>query len=168
MCPVHDQDDGRRDFDFILGRWRVENRKLVDPLDPTCDQWVEFEAVGDARPLLDGLGNIDTFSAPAIPPHGAHYEGFALRLFDPENRLWRIWWASTGNPGHLDPPLTGRFDGRGGGEFYGEDVIAGRATKLRFRWQPAQPTRWQQDFSFDGGTTWQTNWVMTFIRADTA
>jgi hypothetical protein len=165
---VHDQEDGRRDFDFILGRWRVDNRRLVDPVDPACDEWLEFEAAGDARLLLDGLGNIDTFSVPAIPPHGAPYHGLALRLFDPETRLWRIWWASTRDPGHLDSPLTGRFDHRGRGEFHGDEVIAGRATKIRFLWQAAQPTRWQQAFSFDDGTTWQTNWVMTFTRTGAA
>ena len=164
---MHDQNDGRRDFDFILGRWHIDNRKLVDPLDPACEAWVNFEAKGAAQPLLDGLGNIDSFAAAAMPPDGAAYRGFALRLFEPETRRWRIWWASTRNPGHLDPPLAGRFDQNGHGEFYGDELIAGRATKIRFLWQPAPPTRWEQAFSFDDGTTWHTNWVMTFTRADT-
>lgn len=165
---MHDQGHGIRDFDFILGRWDVHNRRLVDPVDPACEEWVEFEARGDARPLLDGLGNIDIFTAAAMPPDGAPYEGLALRLFDPQTRLWRIWWASSRNPGHLDPPLVGRFDHHGCGEFHGDDVIAGRATKLRFLWQAAGPTRWQQAFSFDDGTTWQTNWIMTFTRTGTS
>ena len=159
---MHEQDDARHDFDFILGQWRIHNRKLIDPLDPTCDEWIEFEAAGDARPLLHGLGNIDTFTADALPPDDAPLQGLALRLFDPATRLWRIWWASTRNPGRLDPPLTGRFDDDGHGEFLCDDLLNGRPAKVRFDWQTTRPTRWKQAFSFDNGTTWHTNWVMTF------
>jgi hypothetical protein len=155
--------DGRHDFDFILGRWRIQNRKLIDMLDPSCEEWAEFQATSDARPLLHGLGNIDTFSTDALPP-GDSYEGVALRLFDPETHLWRIWWASTRNPGHLDPPLEGRFGDDGRGQFLGADVVDGRPCKVRFDWQQAGPTRWQQAFSYDDGASWRTNWVMTFTR----
>lgn len=162
---MNDQDDGRTDFDFILGRWQIHNRKLVEVLDPACEEWVEFEAAGDARPLLHGLGNIDTFTTDALPPGGAPFQGIALRLFEPETRLWRIWWASTRNPGHLDPPLEGRFD-NGQGLFVCDDVLAGRTVKVRFDWQTEGLTRWQQAFSYDEGATWQTNWIMTFTRPD--
>jgi hypothetical protein len=96
-------DDGRRDFDFLHGNWKVRNRRLAHRLQGSED-WQEFEASATVRPILHGLGNVDTISAEHIPGIGA-FEGFTLRLFDPAQDSWTIFWASTGSPGHLDPPL---------------------------------------------------------------
>ncbi|MCI0633610.1 MAG: hypothetical protein L0206_06800 [Actinobacteria bacterium] len=152
--------DGRRDFDFLFGRRRIHNRKLVDTLDLECTDWVEFEGFGEARPILGGLGNVDDFSVPAMPPSGQPFEGLTLRLFDPETRLWKIWWVSTRFPGQLDNPVEGRFSG-GRGEFLCDDVIGGRPVKVRYLWtvQSETTNRWEQAFSEDGGATWRMNWV---------
>lgn len=152
--------DGHNDFDFLYGRWRIRNRKLADVLDKDCTEWVEFEATSEASPILGGLGNVDRFSAPGI-------EGFTLRLFQPDTGLWRIWWASTTRPGHMDPPMEGGFaDGRG--LFFCDDVLNGEQVKVRFEWDVAQPDapRWEQAFSYDGGETWRTNWSITMSRED--
>ena len=157
--------DGASAFDFVLGRWRVHNRKLRDNTDPACDEWIEFDATSEAFPVLDGVGHLDRIRVPD-PPDGGPWEAFTLRLFDPGAGTWSIWWSSTRAPGRLDPPVVGGFSD-GHGVFLGEDVLAGRPVQLRFDWQ-AHPTSpvWQQSFSFDGGTTWTANWVMTLSRAD--
>ena len=93
---------GATDFDFLPGRWDVRNRRLIDMLDPAAT-WEEFDATSDAEAMLGGVGNLDHF-------HAAGYEGFSLRLYDPEADLWRIWWSSTARPGRLDPPVEGRFE----------------------------------------------------------
>ncbi|ONI86475.1 hypothetical protein ALI144C_11230 [Actinosynnema sp. ALI-1.44] len=51
--------DGRSDFDFVFGRWQVRNRKLVDVVDPTCDEWVGFDSAAATEPILGGLGHVE-------------------------------------------------------------------------------------------------------------
>src|SRR5690348_14741184 len=97
--------DGSTAFDPLFGRWHVHNRKLRDILDPDCTEWVQFAARVECRPILDGSGNIDFGTFHLDPP----FEGFTLRLYDPQSGLWRIWWTSTRQPGELDIPVEGRF-----------------------------------------------------------
>jgi hypothetical protein len=149
------------DFDFLPGHWRVASRRLVDTLDPSCDEWEEFEATSEARAILGGAGNVDHFRV-----EGRDYEGFSLRLYDPDQDLWRIWWSSTARPGRLDPPVEGRFDRDRRARFECDDVLEGVPIRMRFDWSEITDTsaRWEQAFSFDGGETWKTNWIMRLSR----
>ena len=91
---------GAHDFDFLPGRWDIHNRRLVDMLDPACDEWEEFAATSAAFAMLGGYGNHDHFVTDG-------YEGFSLRLYSPEEDLWRIWWSSTAPPGPAGPAGRG-------------------------------------------------------------
>jgi hypothetical protein len=44
--------------------------------------------------------------------------------------------------------------------------LAGNPITVRFKWSniTEASARWQQSFSFDGGTTFAVNWVMEFSR----
>lgn len=155
--------DGRHDFDFIRGRWAVENRKLRLRLQG-CQDWETFPAQVDNQPLLGGLGNLEQFRATL--PDGSPFQGLALRLYDPEARVWRIHWADD-RRGQLDPALVGTFE-EGRGTFFAEDIHDGRPIRVRFLWIPVSPdeARWEQAFSEDGGRSWETNWIMTFRRIE--
>jgi hypothetical protein len=150
-----------RDFDFWPGEWHVRNRRLRARL-AGSEEWEEFEATSTARLLLDGLGNEDEFRT----DHAGGFIGMSFRFFDPETKLWTIYWADSRRPGTLDPPLVGSFSGDVG-VFHGDDEWAGRPVRIRFIWSGmTTPTpRWEQAFSDDGGETWETNWVMEFTRA---
>jgi hypothetical protein len=152
------------DFDFVFGTWHVHNRKLRDVLDPACDDWVEFPARARAEPVFDGLAHVDRYWAEASPVAAA-FEGLTLRQWDPKAELWRIWWSSSRNPGHLDPPMEGTWTD-GVGTFLGHDTIAGTPTEVRFIWTNPTPStaRWEQAFSTDTGATWRTNWTMDLTR----
>jgi len=167
QAPVETKstDDGRHDFDFFFGSWQQANRKRVNLLE-VDSEWVEFESSTDAGPILGGLGNIDTFDAPQFPGRPG-FKGFSLRLFEPETGLWRIWWASTIGNGQLEPPVIGRFRD-GIGLFECDDVIDGVSVKVRFTWRDITPdsATWEQSFSFDGGATWDTNWITRHTRVE--
>lgn len=131
---------GAHDFDFVYGTWNVHNTKLRDTTDPTCDEWVEFGATSEVFPILHGYGHIDRMVVPD-PPDGEPFEGFTLRLFDPDTERWSIWWSSTRTPGRLDVPVEGAFDGTHG-TFECDDVVAGRgASSLRMAERRCAGTR---------------------------
>jgi hypothetical protein len=155
---------GQHDFDFLLGRWSVLNRKLRNPLDPDDSEWSEFTTYVENEQVLGGLGNVDKYRSDEFPGH-QEWKAIALRLFDPERLIWRIWWASTASPGELDTPVVGAFRG-GRGLFECDDVLGGRAVRVRFKWIVGgdQPV-WRQSFSFDAGQSWSENWLMTWSRA---
>jgi len=159
--------DGRHDFDFLAGRWETTNRKRTKPLVQDDDEWVQFEAWFESRPILGGLGNVDRF-VPRDMPDRPGFEGFTLRLFDPEANVWRIWWASTISKGQLDVPVVGGFGEDGIGIFECDDVLEGIELRVRYTWTILSPTslRWEQAFSSDGGGTWDVNWITESTRAD--
>jgi hypothetical protein len=150
-----------RDFDFLIGRWWVQNRRLRARLEG-CEEWDEFEATSVARPLLGGLGNEDVFTT----DYAGGFIGMSFRFFDPETRLWSIYWVDTRRCGTLEPPVFGSFSGDIG-VFEGLDTFAGRPIICRYNWAGATSgtPHWEQAFSEDGGETWETNWVMEFTPA---
>lgn len=151
--------DGRHDFDFWMGTWRIHNRRLRERLSGSTE-WDVFEARGQTWPILNGLGNRDEFRTGFWPD----FVGMTFRFFDPATRRWSIYWADS-RRGVLEPPVVGSFEGDTG-TFYGDDVFQGRPIRVRFVWTRAPQVRWEQAFSTDGGRTWETNWTMDMTRED--
>jgi hypothetical protein len=149
------------DFDFFIGHWTVQHRRLKERL-AGCDDWETFEGRSHMWPLLDGHGNVDDnlLHLPSGP-----YRAVSLRSFDATTGQWFIWWLDARHPHRLDPPVVGGFAG-GVGEFQCDDELRGQPIRVRFLWTRTDtPTpRWEQAFSADGGQTWETNWVMDFSR----
>lgn len=157
------QHDGRHDFDFLIGRWRVLNHQLLT-FDPGCREWREFPTTCTARSILGGLGNIDFFSFAGTDTRPA-WEASTVRLYEPATDTWRIYWASSAYPGPFGAPMEGRFAG-GIGTFHGEDSYDGRQVDVRFRWthQDGNHARWEQSIRFPRRADYQVNWIMEFTR----
>ncbi len=146
------------DFDFLFGRWDVSHRRLKQR-HVGVDDWSGFETVVTCEPRLDGLVNVEEHRMDGAP------FGFALRTFDPAAGRWSIYWVNPAD-GLLQPPVHGRFE-NGVGVFEGDDVDEGRPIRARYTWShiEADSARWSQAYSLDGGQTWETNWVMAFVRS---
>ena len=144
------------DFDFYIGKWNIRNRKRKERLN-NCDEWIEFNSTDDTSPLLKGFANMNKFSATFA---GEVFEGIAIRLFNPQTKLWSIYWADS-NAVSFDPPMVGSFDGTIG-KFYCKDKFKGQDIIVLFHWDKTDIDNpiWSQAFSKDNGITWEWNWYM--------
>ena len=149
------------DFDYLVGNWKLRNRKLKARLAHSTE-WISFDSRVEMHQILNGVGNIDKYTDNAS---GAPYEGVALRLFDTNTKFWSIYWADS-NSGHLDPPVVGSFENRIG-HFFARDTFKGQNIIVVFRWDARNPKLpiWSQAFSTDDGKTWEWNSINVSERA---
>ena len=147
----------RHAFDFNHGDWIVTNRCLK-ARGAGADDWNVFEVRQRSALWLDGMCSLDECQFPG-------FKGMTFRLYSPERDEWTIWWI-TDRDGVMQPPVTGRFEGTRG-TFRGQDMDGDRPVQVMFDWQADDPDapRWSQAFSYDGGKTWETNWIMEFRRS---
>ena len=154
------ENDGRNDFDFLIGTWKVHHRRLRERLKGSTE-WEEFDGETADRKILNGLGNMDEN---ILHRETGSIHAISLRLFDPKSKEWSIYW-STNLTGTLDVPMIGGFQ-NGRGEFYSQEVFEGRHIYNRFIWSKIteNSAQWEQAFSDDGVKSWETNWIMEFER----
>jgi hypothetical protein len=153
--------EGQRDFDFELGTWAIDMKRLAHPLSGSST-WMHPEGythivqkVWDGQASLAQLAN----DRPSL-----HYDGLMLRMYDPKSHEWRIYWGSS-RTGVLDEPLIGHFT-NGRGEFVMHDTYEGEPILARVVYSDITPTsfRTESSFSADNGTSWEPNLVQTFTR----
>ncbi len=155
--PAPDVPKVTGDFDFFTGPWNAANRRLVAPLTGT-DEWYELPSSSHGWTYFGGAVSVDEIEFPTLG-----FRALTVRLFDPVDKTWSIYWLRDDANGQLDPPVRGRFDADGHGYFYGPDTFHGQAIDVRYHWDKAGPT-WEQSFSTDCGQTWESNWRMDFSR----
>lgn len=150
------------DFDFLLGSWSVKHRKLKKRL-VGDNEWLEFDGATTFQSLLGGVANMNdsVVNGPSGP-----YRGLGLRAYSAKTSTWADWYLDGRDPAAIDPPGVGRFT-NGVGEFLSDDTYDGKPIKVRGLFSSINQTtaQWEQAFSPDGGRTWETNWVMRYIRA---
>jgi hypothetical protein len=154
--------DGQHDFDFHFGTWKTHVSRLVRPL-AGSKQWVEYDGTSIVSKVWNGRASL--FELDVSGPAG-HIEGVGLRLYNPEAHQWSLNWANSSD-GVINKPMIGEFkDGRG--EFFDQEEFNGRMILARNGFWDITPnsSRFEQAFSDNGGKTWETNWVMTFMRQE--
>ena len=151
----------RHDFDFEVGAWAIQVRRLAHP--PTGpDSWVS--PAGYVHLVREVLGDRASLAELRVDDPTPHFLGLMLRLYDPRSHLWRIYWAGSAD-GVLAPPLIGRF-AHGRGEFFNQEIREGAAVFVRVVYSDITSTsfRTEQAVSADGGRTWKPNLIQTFTR----
>jgi hypothetical protein len=147
------------DFDFLVGRWHVKNRRLMTRLRGNSSDWREFDAALEAGVHLNGQLSIDE-----IRFESEGFAGATMRTLDMQTKQWSIYWINS-RSGKLFAPVIGGWCGQRG-EFYGIDEDDGRTVLVRFVWERLGPdsARWAQAFSIDGGRSWEDNWLMEMTK----
>lgn len=158
--------DGSHDFDFIYGKFRMPNHRLVKRL-AGSHEWTDFISCTEGVPLAGGIGDMDTLRT----NYWKDFVGITVRTYDPETGLWRLYWFDNRfSHGVIDPPVVGKFNGNVG-VFEGKDTFNGKPIIMRFTWTinpkgSEAVAKWEQAFSPDDGKTWETNWQNELIHDD--
>jgi hypothetical protein len=125
--------------------------------------WIEYEGTSVVRPIWNGRANMVELDVAG--PTGS-IVGLSLRLYDPNSGQWSLYYANS-RSSSIYPPVIGGFkDGRG--EFFGQEIIDGRSTFVRFVITQRSQNSWhyEQAFSDDGGVTWESNWIAVDTRVE--
>lgn len=143
------------DFDFLTGHFDVAHRVLQ-----ATGEWKEFTGTCTGRTHFDGGVSIDE-------ARFAGGYGLSLRLYDPADETWTIYWVNS-KTGKLQPPVRGMWKD-GVATLYGEDDLGDRMVPVRLRWSDIteETAHWEQAYSADGGEIWETNWTMDLTRRTT-
>jgi hypothetical protein len=151
------KNSSNKDFDFLAGKWTMDNKRLKTRLN-NCTEWVEYTSSDqNFGSILNGLGNMDIYRTTFNQVNDKPYEGLTIRLFNPQTKLWSLYWVDS-NLGVMDPPVVGSFEGNVG-RFYCKDVFQEKQILVMFQWDKTDPDNpvWAQAFSQDQGKTWEMN-----------
>jgi hypothetical protein len=155
--------DGSKDFDWMVGSWKADLKRLVNPLTGSTT-WIEYEGTQTTTTILNGKAVMDEFIVDS-PASKTKIEALTVRLYNPANQTWSIYWANAKNGSFSMPATVGRWT-NGKGEFYDHEEWNGRWILVRFTWSDVTPTsaHFEQAFSEDGGRTWEVNWISNLHR----
>lgn len=150
--------DGKHDFDFLSGRrWSLVGKKRIGRFIGST-KFEEMTGFENSR----RIGEKGMIEEVVFPDWRPDYKLVILRMYDPVTRRWSIYDAH--NPNEISPPLYGTFH-RGLGIFVGDDVIDNVPVKVRYIWTcDWNHPRFQQEFSNDGGKTWEIDWNIEFTE----
>jgi len=173
VMPALPKRDGRHDFEFAVGRWKVADwrrRERIHPESVSTSDILDAAAVW--RPLADGGGMLEEYEV--TQPDGRHVRHAALLTYDPSSQQWIIH-RSEGLPFDADDSVRGGFVCRERarsceGEFTALRSSDGRPVLIRETIRVSKPNAWEwiQQRSPDGGASWETARHRRYARTDAA
>src|SRR6201990_3775154 len=99
--------DGQKDFDFEIGTWKTQLKRLTKPLSGSTT-WVEYEGTSVAKKVWNGRANL--LERDVKGPAG-RIEALSLRLYDPNAHQWSLNFASV-RGAVMTTPTIGEFKER--------------------------------------------------------
>ncbi|MCD0470764.1 hypothetical protein [Flavobacterium sp. JAS] len=152
--------NGQKDFDFELGKWKTKLKVLKNPLSNSTT-WNEYEGTTNVIGICDNRSNVVELNVKGLT---GQIVGISLRLFNPKTNQWSLNFANI-RDGNLVTPSIGSFK-EGRGEFFNEDTFNGKKILVRFIISVITPNscHFEQAFSTDDGKTWEINWIADDTR----
>jgi hypothetical protein len=152
--------DGQHDFDWEVGTWDTQLKRLRDPLSGKTE-WLAYSGTSVIKPVMGQRANLVELD---VRGSAGQIAGVSLRLYQPATGQWRLHFANLAN-GLMTDPMHGAFH-QGLGTFYGQDSVNGRFVLVRFLIIPvaSDQYRFEQAYSSDGGKNWETNWIAIDTR----
>jgi len=153
--------DGSHDFDFAIGNWKTQLKRLVHPLSGSMD-WAEYEGTTICRKVWEGRANLVELT---VNGAAGRIEGLSLRLYNPESHQWSLNFSNI-KSGTLSTPTVGEFK-NGRGEFFSHETFNDHPVLVRFIISDIakESVHYEQAFSADDGKTWEVNWIATDTRS---
>ena len=93
-----------------------------------------------------------------------YIRGVTVRLYDVATQQWLLYWGTQKNGLAPGLPQAGRFNANGVGDFLAPDTVDGKPVLVRYRWIVRANPRFEEAFSTDNGTTWETVWTTDYTR----
>jgi hypothetical protein len=148
--------DGQHDFDWEIGSWTTELKRLRRPLTGS-NEWVSYSGTTRVAKVWGGKANLVELEVGG--PSG-RLQALSLRLYNPESRQWSLNFSNSAAGVISFPPAVGEFR-NGRAEFYDQELLGARAILVRFVISRITPdsAHFEQAYSDDGGKTWETNWI---------
>lgn len=151
-----------RQFDFWVGEWNVENRRLGP------EGWfLAGKSKARIRPILGGKAILEEWDG--LDGEVANTFGISVRFYDPKTGRWVIGLNWPNPRSARFSRMEGAFR-HGRAEFFPPHVAGDawpRATRFTFADALPDTVRWDMANPVDGGG-WRTTWIMEFSRTESA
>ena len=153
LVPLAAQEpDERHGLEWQVGDWEGTRRDAADGSEGRMTMRVET--------ILDGAGQTREME---IVHDGGVYRGFAVQVFDPEEKLWRREYVN--DVRRTFASLEGQVEGDEGRSTW-RSVTPGRSRESRVVSERPEPDRWVRTMSIseDGGQSWRELWIDSLKR----
>ena len=142
-------------FDFLIGDWRMD----VEEYDPQGKQIRTLTDWSRVRKMIGGASLLDEWGD----------EGFTVRTWDPNKKVWRLFWTDRDFLAGNMQIWEGTFE-NGVGTFVGgysvPDNISRSKSKIEFSEIKDNSVLWKMWKSPDNGETWVLQYIRRYKRVD--